>query len=187
MQAPETAKPAQRVVEASESGDCHNPAGNDALQAELQAAQDELAQLRHDLNADPVVISDNDVDMTNFKPGASGVDMGSPPLSQTQPQSPERIREVELQQRIASLKRAAVITCDTQKNGAIQRRIDDAQQQFTLAQRELDLNSSTYYSNPNYAQDTAGKAKIDAEQEQVQTLQAEVDRLKQELDASKTN
>jgi hypothetical protein len=186
-QAAEPSKPAPQAADTSESGDCHNPAGNEAIHAELQAAQDELDQLRLDLAYDPKVISGNNLDMTNFKPGASGVDMGSPPLSQTQPQSPERIKEVELQQRIASLKRAAVITCDTPENGAIQRQIDEAQKQLTLAQRELDLDSSTYYSNPNYTQDTAGKTKIDAEQEQVQTLQSEVERLKQELAASQSN
>lgn len=182
----EPAKSAQPALVATRSGECSNPEGNDAIQAELQAAQDELDQLRRDLAENPMAIPNQNIDMTNFKPGASGVDLGSPPMSQAQPQSPDRIREVELEQRIASLKRAAVIACDSPENGDIQRKIDETQKQLTLAQRELDLDSSTYYSNPNYTQDTAGKAKIDAEQEQVQSLQSEIESLKQEL-AAKSN
>jgi hypothetical protein len=183
---PSGAAPQQAAV-ANEPGGCHNPESDEAIQAEIQAAQDELDQLRHDLAENPMAIPNQNIDMSNFKPGGSGVDLGSPPLSDAQPQSPGRIKEVELEQRIASLKRAAVVTCDSAKNGEIQRKIDEAQQQLTLAQRELDLDSSTYYSNPNYAQDTAGKAKIDGQQEQVQSLQSEIDSLKQELAASKSN
>jgi hypothetical protein len=169
------------------SSDCNNPERNDAIQAELQAAQAELDQLRRDLAYDPKVISDNDVDMRNFKPGSAGVGFSSPPMSQTQPQSPDRVKEVILEQKLASLKKAVVIACDSPENGDIQRRIDEVQKQLNLAQRELDLDSSTYYSKPNYTQDTAGKAKIAAEQEQVQSLQSEINSLKQELAASKSN
>jgi len=178
---------AQQAAAATEPGGCHNPESDDAIQAEIQAAQDELDQVRHDLAENPMAIPNQNIDMSNFKPGGSGVDLGSPPLSDAQPQSPGRIKEVELEQRIASLKRAAVVTCDSAKNGEIQRKIDEAQQQLTVAQRELDLDSSSYYSNPNYAQDTAGKAKIEGQQEQVQSLQSEIDSLKQELAASQSN
>jgi hypothetical protein len=181
------AVPQQPPATGGQSGDCDNPERNDALQAELQAAQDELDQLRRDIANNSPDVSNTNVDMSNFKPGGSGVDFGSPPLFQTQPQSPDRVKEVMLEQRIASLKKRAVIACDSQENGEIQSRIDEAQKQLTLAQRELDLDSSTYYSNPNYSQDTAGKAKIDGEQEQVQSLQSEIDSLKQELAASKSN
>lgn len=183
----EPAKPAQAAVVATPGGDCNNPGQDDAIQAELQAAQDELDQLRRDLAENPMAIPNQNIDMTNFKTGGSGFDLGSPPLSDAQPQSPDRIKEVELEQRIASLKKAAVISCDSGESGDIQRKIDETQKQLTLAQRELDLDSSTYYSNPNHTQDTAGKAKIDAEQEQVQSLQSEIDSLKQELAASKSN
>jgi hypothetical protein len=184
---PAKSQPVAAPAASEQSGGCHNPKGDEAIEAELQAAQDELEQLRRDLAENPMAIPNQNVDMTNFKPGGSGVDLGSPPLSDAQPQSPDRIKEVMLEQKIASLKRAAVVTCDSAENGEIQRKIDEAQKQLALAQRELDLDSSTYYSNPNYAQDAAGKAKIDGEQEQVQSLQSEIDSLKQELAAAKSN
>jgi len=49
------------------------------------------------------------------------------------------------------------------------------------------LDRAAYYSKPNYAGDSAGKDKLDAEQEQIESLQSEIERLKDELAASKTN
>jgi hypothetical protein len=157
------------------------------IKGELQAAQDELDQTRHELNQDPKVISDGDVDMTNFKPGSSGVAFGSPPLSDAQPQSPARINEVMLDQRVASLKKAVRIACNTPQGAEIQAKLDSAESQLKLLQSEFDLDQSSYYSKPGYSGDTAGKAKLDAEQLQIQSLQAEVDRLKSELPAAQTN
>jgi hypothetical protein len=165
---------------------CDSP-DDQRIKGELQAAQDELDQTRHELNQDPKVISDGDVDMTNFKPGSSGVAFGSPPLSDAQPQSPARINEVMLDQRVASLKKAVQLACDTPHGAEIQAKLDSAESQLKLLQSEFNLDQSSYYSKPGYSGDTAGKAKLDAEQLQIQSLQAEVDRLKSELPAAQTN
>ena len=50
------------------------------LKAELQAAQDELDQIQKQLSSQPEVISGGNVDLKNFKPGSSGVNMGVPAL-----------------------------------------------------------------------------------------------------------
>jgi hypothetical protein len=171
-----------QVEELAEKKNCDNP-DDERLKAELQAVQDERDQLRRELNADPPVISGGNVDMTNFKSGGSGVAFGSPPLSQTQPQSPARIQEVELNERIASLERALKIACDSPEDAGIQRKIDDAAQQLKMLQQEFDLDRNAYYSKPNYGDDTAGKAKLDAEQQQIADVQGEIERLKQELTA----
>jgi hypothetical protein len=179
-----TAKQAEEPPQSSIN--CDSP-DDERIKGELQAAQDELDQTRHELNQDPKVISDGDVDMSNFKPGSSGVAFGSPPLSDAQPQSPARINEVMLDQRVASLKKAAQIACDTPKGAEIQEELDSAESQLKLLQSQFDLDQSSYYSKPGYSGDTAGKAKLDAEQQQIQSLQAEVDRLKSELPAAQTN
>jgi hypothetical protein len=168
------------------SANCDSP-DDERIKGELQAAQDELDQTRHALNQDPKVISDGDVDMSNFKPGSSGVAFGSPPLSDAQPQSPARINEVLLDQRVRSLKKAAQIACDTPQGAEIQEKLDSAESQLKLLQSQFDLDQSSYYSKPGYSGDTAGKAKLDAEQQQIQSLQAEVDRLKSEHPAAQTN
>jgi hypothetical protein len=176
-----TAATSQRD-EATEKTSCDNP-DDERLKAELQSLQEEREQLRRELNADPAVISGGNVDMTNFKPGNSGVAFGSPPLSDSQPQSPARIQEVELNERIASLERATKTACDSPEDAEIQRKIDDAEQQLKWLQRQFDLDSNVYYSKPNYGNDTAGKAHLDDEQQQISDVQSEVDRLKQEKNA----
>jgi hypothetical protein len=179
--------PNQAEIQPAESTPGCDNAKDERIKAELQTAQDELDQLRSQLNQDPKVISDGDVDMSNFKPGSSGVAFGSPPLLQSQPQSPERINEVLLEQRVESLKQASQIACDTPKDAAIQTNIDSAETQLKYLKRQFDLDQSAYYSKPGYVGDTAGKAKLDEEQQQIQSLQDEIDRLKSELPATSAN
>jgi hypothetical protein len=157
------------------------------LKADLAVAQEEQDQIRRDLSYQPKVISDGDVDMKNFKPGSSGFNVGSPPLLQSQPQAPARVTEVLVDEKIASLKRALRISCESPKDGEIQAKLDQAEQDLKLLQRQLALDQTTYYSSPNYSENTAGKAKLDAELEQVHSLQSEIERMKGELEASKAN
>jgi hypothetical protein len=177
------AKPAANVVAAalpSEGPGCNNP-DNDRIQAELQDAQDQLDQLQRDLAYDPKVISDGDVDMKNFKEGFSGLAFGSPPLLQSTPQAPDRVTEVILKEKIASLKKASQIACDSPKNAKIQEKIDEAEKQLKILQRQFDLDNNAYYSKTDYASDTAGKANLDAEQQQIDSLKADIEQLKSEL------
>jgi hypothetical protein len=177
---PPESPPKQAEVPTPQTTNCDNP-DDERLKTELQGAQEELDQIRRELSYDPKVISDGDVDLKNFKPGSSGVSFGSPPLSQTQPQVPGRVQEVILEERIASLKKASSIACDSPKDAAIQTKIDSAEKELKLLQREFDLDQSAYYSKPNYAEHTSGKARLDAEQQQIQSLQSEIDRLRDEL------
>ncbi len=165
---------------------CDNP-GADRLKADLLAAQAEQDQVRREVSYNPLTISGGDVDMKNFKPGSSGVDFGRPPLLETKPPAPARIEEVSLDEKISSLTRALRIAFDSPKDAGIQMELDHAEQELKVMQREFDLDQNAYYSKPNYAADTAGKAKIDAEAQQVQYLQSEVERLKGQLTASKAN
>lgn len=182
----ESSSKAPTQAQTPQTGNCNNP--EDArLKTELQAAQDELDQIRRELSYNPPVISDDDVDLTNFKSGFSGVAFGSPPLLQTQPQDPARVNEVILQQKIASLKEASRIACDSPEDAGIQRKLDSAEEQLNLLQRQFDLDQAAYYSKPDYSDDPTGKAKLDEEQQQIQSLQSEIDRLKEQLPPPATN
>jgi hypothetical protein len=178
-------KPSAAPAPPPATTDCHNP-NEERLKSDLQAAQDELDQLRRELSYNPQAISGPDVDMTNFKPGSSGLAFGSPPLQQSQPQAPARIDEVILEQRVASLKEASRIACEPPKAAAIQRQIDSAENQLKLLQREFDLNQSAYYSKTNYVQDSAGKAQLDAQQQEIESLKSEISRLKETIPPPKT-
>jgi hypothetical protein len=157
------------------------------LKTDLLVAQEEQDQIRRELSYHPKVISDGDVDMKNFKPGSSGFNVGSPPLLQSQPQAPARVTEVIVDEKIASLKRALRISCESPEDAGIQVKLDQAEQELNLLQRQLGLDQATYYSKPNYSENTAGKTRLDAELQQVQSMQSEIERMKGELAASKAN
>jgi hypothetical protein len=159
---------------------CDNPEAQ-RLNMELQAAEQDLAQLRGELSYQPPIISNHDLDLAYFQPGNSGLNVGSPPLLDSQPPAPARVAEVELEERIASLQKALRTVCEPPDAARIQIQIDNLGQQLDLLQRTSALDQDTHYSNPNFAEDTVGKAQIDAEQQQIQSLQSEIDQLRQQL------
>jgi hypothetical protein len=61
--------------------------------------------------------------------------------------------------------------------------VAQAEKELDLLQREFALDSDAYYSKTNYASDTAGKAKLDAEKQAINDKQQELDRLKTRLAA----
>ncbi len=64
---------------------------------------------------------------------------------------------------------------------ALKEQIKQAQSDVDLAKREQALQQDTYFSNPDYVHDTAGKAKLDAMKQQITDKQQELDRLKARL------
>ena len=161
---------------------CDNPEAQ-RLGMELRASEQDLAQLRSELSYQPPVISDNDLDLESFQPGNSGLDMGAPPLLDSEPPAPPRVAAVELEERIAYLRKALRAACSPPEAAGIQVQIDDLEQQSNLLQREFALDQDAYYSKTYFAEDTAGKAQLDAEQQEIESLQSEIDQLRQELAA----
>jgi hypothetical protein len=66
---------------------------------------------------------------------------------------------------------------------ALKEKIKNAQSDLDLLQREYQLDQDSYFSNPNYTNDTSGKEKLDAMKQQIANKQQELDRLKAELAA----
>jgi hypothetical protein len=174
------------VVEAPKppAADCDNPDA-ERVRTELQAAEGEKDQIRRDISNKLTVPSNSSIDMKNFKPGSSGVDIGSPALIETKPPIPERVTEITLDEKVASLKQALHIACGPPEDAATRAKLDQAEQELSVLQRQLVLDQDAYYSKTNYAADTAGKVHLDAELQQSQYLQSEIERLKVELAASR--
>ena len=61
-------------------------------------------------------------------------------------------------------------------------KLAELQKQQDLLQRELALDKDTVYSNPDYTHDTAGKAKLDNLQQQINAKQLEVNEAKAHLE-----
>src|SRR5690348_1490387 len=61
---------------------------------------------------------------------------------------------------------------------AVKQQLKEALSDLDLLQRENRLDQDEYYSKPNFASDTAGKQKLDDEQQQIGNKRQEVERLK---------
>ena len=64
---------------------------------------------------------------------------------------------------------------------ALKEQIKQVQNDLDLLQREQSLEQDSYFSNPDYVHNTAGKAKLDALKQQVSDKQQELDGLKARL------
>ena len=64
---------------------------------------------------------------------------------------------------------------------AVKERLKDALSDLDLLQRENRLDQDTYYSEPNFASDSAGKQKLDDEQRKISDKRQEIDRWKAKL------
>jgi hypothetical protein len=147
---------------------------------ELRSAEQELAQLRYALQYNPPVVSGNDLDLQYFRPGNSGLDVGSPPLLDAEPPAPARVAEVEVEERIVYLRKALRVACEPPEAARIQIAIYQAEDELNLLQRQFDLDQDDYYSVP-VTEPLGGNPQLDAEQQQIEDLQAEIDSLQAEL------
>jgi DNA repair exonuclease SbcCD ATPase subunit len=161
---------------------CDNPEAVE-LRIELEAIQRQLDGVRRELSFQAPVISDNDLDLQYFKPGYSGFNVGSPPLLDAEPPVPLRLTEVELEEQVTALKKSLHLACESPEAATIQRKLDVDEQKLDLLQREFALDQDAYYSNPDYARQSARKAQLDAELQDINSLRREIERLKDELTA----
>ena len=65
----------------------------------------------------------------------------------------------------------------------LKEKLSDAQKDLDLAQREYALSRESFYSNPNYAEDASGKAKLEGIQAQIDSDQQEVAKWKAKVAA----
>ena len=125
------------------------------------------------------VISDDDID-TKLKPGAEGLNVGSPPESGAVSPAPAAVEAVEATDAAAAAaeKNPPVKPGDDPQIARAKEQVVEAAKQLDLLQRGFALDQDTYYSKPSYTDDKDGKAKLDAEKEQISDKQQEVDQLK---------
>jgi hypothetical protein len=129
-------------------------------------------------NKSPKVISDDDLDRSNFKPGQEGLNVGAPPKLETEPPSAAAVANAE-----TADESPEKVAEEDAEMARLKLQLAQAQKDLDLAQRELALDQDTYFSKPNYASDTAGKAKLDTQKQQISDTQQEVEKLKTRLAA----
>lgn len=129
------------------------------------------------------VITDDDLDKGNIKPGAQGLTVDAPAKLETQPPSPEAVADAAATSP-APDPATVVAASDDPEIARLKESIASAEKDAELGRRDLALEQDTFFSNPDHNHDTAGKAKLDALEQQINAKQQEIDRLKMRLAAS---
>jgi len=129
------------------------------------------------------VITDDDLDKGNIKPGAQGLTVDAPPKLETQPPSPDAVADAAATSPAPDPATVAAASDDPEV-ARLKESIASAEKDAELARRDLALQQDTFFSNPDHDHDTAGKAKLDVLQRQINDKQQEIDRLKTRLAAS---
>ncbi|HXN51942.1 MAG TPA: hypothetical protein VN943_08400 [Candidatus Acidoferrum sp.] len=127
----------------------------------------------------PKVITDDDLDRHVFKPGQAGFNVGAPPRLETEAPSPEAVAAAEAADKASE----GDATAQDSEIARLKLQIAQAEKDLDLLRRQLALDQDSVFSNPDYAHDTAGKAKLDGEKQQINDQQQEIERLKTRLAA----
>lgn len=129
------------------------------------------------------VITDDDLDKKGVKPGQQGLTVDAPAQLETQPPTPGAVAAAK--QVMAATEPAAEVTpADDPEVVQLKVQLADAEKDADIGKRELALQQDSYLSKPDHEHDTAGKAKVDALQQQIADQQQEIDRLKTRLAAA---
>jgi hypothetical protein len=129
------------------------------------------------------VITDDDLDRHEFKPGQGGFNVMAPPQLETGPPSAEAVAADVAADKASeeeAEKEAASQDADIAK---LKLKITEGERDLDVLRRQLALDQDSYLSNPDYAHDTAGKSNLDNEKQQINDRQEQVERLKTRLAA----
>jgi hypothetical protein len=129
------------------------------------------------------VISDDDLDRRNFRPGQEGLNVGSAPRLETEPPSPQAVAAEEASDKAAEQKDLKEAADQDSEITRLKLQITQSEKDLDLLRRQLSLDQDTYFSNPDYAHDASGKASLDTEKQQINDKQQEIERLKIRLAA----
>jgi hypothetical protein len=131
----------------------------------------------------PKVITDDDLDKRNFQPGQEGLNVGSAPRLETGPPSTKAVAAAEAADAAADDQDAKDAADQDRQIGKLKEQVSDAEKDLDLGKRQLALDQDSYFSNPDYSHDAAGKTRLQDEKQQIDDKQQEIERLKAKLAA----
>jgi hypothetical protein len=129
------------------------------------------------------VITDDDLEKSGIQPGQQGLNVGAPAQLETEPPSSGAVAAAVATDEAAEKEAVRKAAEEDAEIARLKLRITQAEKDLDLAQRELALDQDAYLSKPDYANDTAGKAKLDVERQQISDKQQEIEKLKTRLAA----
>jgi hypothetical protein len=125
------------------------------------------------------VITDDELDRHEFKPGKAGFNVMAPPQLETEPPSAEAVAAAQAADEDAE-KEAAAQDADI---ASLKLKITQAEKDLDVSRRQLALDQDSYLSKTDYAHDTVGQSNLDSERQQINDKQAQIERLKTRLAA----
>jgi hypothetical protein len=130
------------------------------------------------------VITDDDLSPAQLKPGDEGLKTAAPQL-ETEAPSPAVVAADEAADKKAEKSPAdnPLKATDSAKVAAMKEELAKAEEELKLSQREAALDQDTFYSNPDFQHDTAGKEKLADLQQLISNNQQKVDDLRARLAA----
>jgi hypothetical protein len=128
------------------------------------------------------VITDDDLDRKNFKPGQDGLNVGASPMLETEPPSAQAVASAEAADEAPEQQAKDAAEQDKQL-AKLKLDIVEAEKGLDVAQRQLALDQDSFLSNPDHVHDVAGKAKLNDEKQDISNRQQEIERLKVRLAA----
>ena len=165
------------------NGQSQDQQSSDAQSQSIAEAARKSRQTAKNSSKPSKVITDDDLDKENIKPGAQGLNVGAPAELETQPPSAAAVAEAAATPSTPPDPATEAAASDDPEIARLKDKIADAEKDADFARRDLALQQDTFYSNPDYVHDTAGKAKLAALQQQINDKQQEIDRLKVRLAA----
>jgi hypothetical protein len=162
---------------------------DEAIAQDSQTHQDQtvadaarrIREKKKDLTKQSRVITNEDLDVKHFKAGQEGLNletsgtkaseasaMAAAPTGQAAVSANKESQPIEAAAKYAEIAK-------------LKQQIAEAEEDLNLRQRELMLDQDTVYSNPNYTDSKAGKAKLDAEQERINRVRQEIKGLQANL------
>jgi hypothetical protein len=163
---------------------------DEAMAQDLQTHQNQTVadaarrsrEKKKDLTKQPRVVTNEDLDVKHFKADQEGLNLEAPA---TEAPDASAIAGAEATDQAAASAKKESQSIETAAEYAeiakVKKQIAEAEEDLNLRQRELMLDQDTVYSNPNYTDSKAGKAKLDAEQEQINHGRQEIKGLQADL------
>jgi hypothetical protein len=127
------------------------------------------------------VISNDDLDKGNIKPGAQGLTVDAPATLQTQSPTAGAVAVAETTSSTPTDPATVAAPTDDPEIARVKDMIAVAEKDADYLRRDLALQQDTFLSNPDHEHDTAGKAKIDGMQQEIDAKQQDIERLKVRL------
>jgi len=163
------------------NGQSQDQQSSDAQSQSIAEAARKSRQAAKNSSKPSKVITDDDLDKENIKPGAQGLNVGAPAELETQPPSSDAVAEAAATPSTPPDPATVAAASDDPEIARLKDSIADAEKDADFARRDLALQQDTFYSNPDYVHDTAGKAKLAGMQQQINDKQQDTDRLKARL------